>query len=205
MEYKVVIGTTEYTEANIRSANIERPLFDELGIGNACEATIKIVFRQKAEIPIMAQIKPYALINDQWELLGVFYSDERSSTYSGIMTIIGYDSMLKADQVWVPEQSLEFPMTMQQAASVIAASMGIELDERTSLNPNYTIDYPANDYTKRDVLKYMAVANGGNWIITRMDKLLFVPLVGSMPPETYYLITELGEPITFGGDHIILL
>ena len=132
MEYKVVIGTTEYTEANIRSANIERPLFDELGIGNACEAIIKIVFRQKAEIPVMAQIKPYALINDQWEPLGVFYSDERSSTRSGIMTIIGYDSMLKADQVWVPEQSLEFPMTMQQASSVIATSMGIDLDERTS-------------------------------------------------------------------------
>ena len=60
MRYKVVIDNTEYTDADIRSANIERPLFDQLGIGNACEATLKIVFRQKTVIPTMAKMIPYA-------------------------------------------------------------------------------------------------------------------------------------------------
>ena len=204
MKYKVLIDNEEYIDADIRSANIERPLFDQLSIGNACEATLKIVFRKKTVIPTTAKMIPYALVNNQWEQLGVFYLDERSIKPTGIMTVVAYDSMLKADKVWVPEQSLEFPMPMDDAVDIIAELMGITVDPRTNVSHAYTIDYPANDYTLRDVLKFIAVANGGNWTITRNDQLLLVPLVGSMPPETHYLIEENGFAITFGGDRILV-
>lgn len=204
MKYKVVIDTTEYTDADIRSGNIERPLFDELGIGNTCMAMFNLLFTPKSTIPTMAKLVPYALVNDTWEQLGVFYIDERSMNYNGVMTIVAYDSMMKANKVWTPDQSLEFPMTMSNAVNVIAELMGIELDSRTNISSTYTIDYPANDYTLRDVLGFIATANGGNWTITREDKLLFVPLVGSAPPETNYLIDEAGYAITFGGDRILV-
>lgn len=204
MEYKVVIDTTEYTDADIQSGNIERPLFDELGIGNACMAMLKIVFKQKSTIPRMSKIVPKALVDGQWEQLGVFYLDERSVKSTGVMTVVAYDSMLKADKVWVPDQSLEFPMPMDDAVDIIAELMGITADPRTQVGHTYTIDYPANDYTLRDVLKFIAVANGGNWTITRNDQLLLVPLVGSMPDETHYLIEEEGFAITFGGDRILV-
>ena len=204
MKYKVLIDNEEYIDAAIRSANIERPLFDQLSIGNACEATLKIVFRKKTVIPTTAKMIPYALVNNQWEQLGVFYLDERSIKPTGIMTVVAYDSMLKADKVWVPDQSLEFPMPMDDAVDIIAELMGITVDPRTNVSHAYTIDYPANDYTLRDVLKFIAVANGGNWTITRNDQLLLVPLVGSMPPETHYLIEENGFAITFGGDRILV-
>ena len=204
MKYKVLIDNEEYIDADIRSANIERPLFDQLSIGNACEATLKIVFRKKTVIPTTAKMIPYALVNNQWEQLGVFYLDERSIKPTGIMTVVAYDSMLKADKVWVPDQSLEFPMPMDDAVDIIAELMGITVDPRTNVSHAYTIDYPANDYTLRDVLNFIAVANGGNWTITRNDQLLLVPLVGSMPPETHYLIEENGFAITFGGDRILV-
>jgi hypothetical protein len=204
MKYKVLIDNEEYIDADIRSANIERPLFDQISIGNACEATLKIVFRKKTVIPTTAKMIPYALVNNQWEQLGVFYLDERSIKPTGIMTVVAYDSMLKADKVWVPDQSLEFPMPMDDAVDIIAELMGITVDPRTNVSHAYTIDYPANDYTLRDVLKFIAVANGGNWTITRNDQLLLVPLVGSMPPETHYLIEENGFAITFGGDRILV-
>ena len=204
MKYKVLIDNEEYIDADIRSANIERPLFDQLSIGNACEATLKIVFRKKTVIPTTAKMIPYALVNNQWEQLGVFYLDERSIKPTGIMTVVAYDSMLKADKVWVPDQSLEFPMPMDDAVDIIAELMGMTVDPRTNVSHAYTIDYPANDYTLRDVLKFIAVANGGNWTITRNDQLLLVPLVGSMPPETHYLIEENGFAITFGGDRILV-
>ena len=60
MKYKVLIDNEEYIDADIRSANIERPLFDQLSIGNACEATLKIVFRKKTVIPTTAKMIPYA-------------------------------------------------------------------------------------------------------------------------------------------------
>ena len=204
MKYKVLIDNEEYIDADIRSANIERPLFDQLSIGNACEATLKIVFRKKTVIPTTAKMIPYALVNNQWEQLGVFYLDERSIKPTGIMTVVAYDSMLKADKVWAPDQSLEFHMPMDNAVDIIAELMGITVDPRTNVSHAYTIDYPANDYTLRDVLKFIAVANGGNWTITRNDQLLLVPLVGSMPPETHYLIEENGFAITFGGDRILV-
>ena len=123
---------------------------------------------------------------------------------TGVMTIHGYDDMLKAEQVWEPAQSLEFPMPMDDAVNVIAGLMGVTLDPRTQISHTYTIDYPANDYTLRDVLKFIAVSNGGNWTITRNNQLLLVPLVGSTPPETHYLIEENGFAITFGGDRILV-
>lgn len=204
MEYRVVIDTTEYTPADIQSGNIERPLFDEMGVGNACMAMLKIVFKRKSTIPRMSKIVPKAFVDGQLEQLGVFYLDERSVKPTGIMTVIAYDSMLKADKVWVPDQSLEFPMPMDDAVDIIAELMGITVDPRTQVIHTYTIDYPANDYTLRDVLRYIAVANGGNWTITRNDQLLLVPLVGSAPPETHYLIEEEGFAITFGGDRILV-
>ena len=112
--------------------------------------------------------------------------------------------MLKADKIWVPDQSLEFPMSMDDAVDIIAELMGITVDPRTQVSHTYTIDYPANDYTLRDVLKFIAVANGGNWTITRNDQLLLIPLVGSAPPETHYLIEENGDAITFGGIRILV-
>ena len=165
---------------------------------------LKIVFKQKSTIPRMSKIVPQALVDNQWEQLGVFYLDERSVKPTGIMTVIAYDSMLKADKIWVPDQSLEFPMSMDDAVDIIAELMGITVDPRTQVSHTYTIDYPANDYTLRDVLKFIAVANGGNWTITRNDQLLLVPLVGSMPPETNYLIEENGDAITFGGIRILV-
>lgn len=203
MKYKVVIGTTEYTDADIRSGSIERPLFQDLSIGNACEASLKIVFRQKADIPRMAKMVPYAMVGDTWEKLGTFYIDERDRTTTETLTVVAYDSMLKADFEWEPDQSLEFPMPMDDAADVIAGLMGIEVDARSQLSHTYTIDYPANEITVRDVLCYIAAAHGGNWIITRDDKLLLVPLI-SFPEETSYLIEEGGGAILIGGDRILV-
>ena len=167
-------------------------------------AMLKIVFRQKSTIPRMSKIIPQALVDGQWEQLGVFYLDERSVKPTGVMTVVAYDSMLKADKVWVPDQSLEFPMPMDDAVDVIAELMDIAVDPRTQVSHTYTIDYPANDYTHRDALKFIAVANGGDWTITRNHTTVHVPLVGSMPVETHYLVDVEVVAITFGGDRILV-
>lgn len=111
--------------------------------------------------------------------------------------------MRKADVVWDPDQSLNFPMTMPDAVNIFCQLMGVELDSRTVLNSSYTIDYPANDYTIRNELCFIAAAHGGNWIITDAGELLLIPLL-SMPTETNHLITDAGNAITFGGVRILV-
>ena len=69
----------------------------------------------------------------------MYYIDTRSVD-SGLLTIHGYDDMLKAEQIWTPDQSLEFPIPITQAAKIIADIMGVEIDARTMLNSAYTVD-----------------------------------------------------------------
>ncbi len=119
--------------------------------------------------------------------------------------------MYKADQEWKPDQSLNFPLSMPNAAAEFARLMGVELDPRTKLNAAYTIDYPTSDpdsetgsyYTIRQELQWIAAAHLGNWIMTGEDKLLLVPLL-SIPPETNYLVTEYGSAITLGGVKLLV-
>lgn len=205
MEYYVDIAGTEYGMEDIESVTIEQPLFDKLSVGNACSAELTIGFWEKATVPKMAKIIPYARKTsaDAWVKQGEFFTDSRSRSGS-LLTITAYDAMLKSEVVWTPDQELEFPMTMPDAVTEIAALMGVSIDSRTALNSAYTIDYPANDYTLRDVLRFIAAAHGGNWIITNEGALLLVPLFASMPEETHYLVTETGAAITFGGVRILV-
>lgn len=204
-EYQVDVGGVIYGMKDIMSAEIVRPLFDKLSVGNACSAEFDMSFWPKTNPPRMAKIVPYVreVGSSTWTNLGVFYIDERQSTGT-LMDITAFDVMLKAETVWVPSNSLVFPMTMQRAATLIAGYMGTSLDARCSISTSYTIDYPANDYTYRDVLCDIAAAHAGNWVATGDGKLLLVPLFSSMPQETNYLVTETGNAITFGGTRIIV-
>lgn len=210
-QVQVVIAGVTYGEDQIVSLSTTSDLFaeDTMGIGGAVAKEIDLVLRRPGNIPRMAQMIPsYRLVKgtqaSEWIQKGIYYIDTRSvDEVTGVMTIHGYDDMLKAEQVWEPAQSLEFPMTMVQAVNMIAQIMGVALDPRTVLNQSYTIDYPANDYTLRDVLRFIAVANAGNWIITDEGKLRLVSF-GEIPAETNYLVEEGGDAITFGGDRILV-
>lgn len=205
MDYKVEIADTTYYKSDISSAVIKRPLFDRLSVGNACSAELDISIWPISTIPKMAKLVPWVREDDtsSWTKLGDFYIYTREIT-DELMHIVAYDSMMRAEQIWIPDQSLEFPMSMVSAVNTIADIMSIEVDSRTTIDSSYTIDYPANDYTLRDVLGYIAAANSGNWIITASGQLLLVPLFSSTPVEISYLVDEYGNSITFGGVRIIV-
>lgn len=209
-ERKINIAGTDYGEDTIVSLTTTGGLFADgtLSVGSAVSREINLsLWNISKTIPKMAKLIPYYRISNgtqtsEWIQKGVFYIDTRSVD-SGLLTIHGYDDMLKAEQIWTPDQSLEFPMPMTQAANIIADIMGVEIDARTVLNSAYTVDYPANDYTLRDVLRYIAAAHGGNWIMSDAGELWLVGL-NTLPPETNYLCDEDGDWITFGGDRILV-
>lgn len=209
-ERKINIAGTDYGEDTIVSLTTTGGLFADgtLSVGSAVSREINLsLWNISTTIPKMAKLIPYYRISNgtqtsEWIQKGVFYIDTRSVD-SGLLTIHGYDDMLKAEQIWTPDQSLEFPMPMTQAVDVIANIMGVEIDARTVLNSSYTVDYPANDYTLRDVLRFIAAAHGGNWIMSDVGELWLVGL-NDLPTETNYLCDEDGDWITFGGDRILV-
>lgn len=203
-EYQFDIGGTIYgPEAEVEHGG-DSGLFEEFGIGNASCAKLTLSFYAN-DIPKGATIKRYIRLRNgdtvsEWLPKGVFFINRRAED-DGYWTVEAFDAMRKGDVVWTPDQSFAFPMTMPDAVNEFCRIMDVELDNRTVLNSAYTIDYPANDYTVRDELQFIAAAHGGNWIMTDEGKLLLVPL-NSAPPETSYLVTEHGDAITFGGDRI---
>lgn len=205
-EYKFDINGVIYGPEHEVEHSVDTGLYEEFGIGNA--ATAKLTLKLYADnIPRAAAIKRFIRLRNgsqatEWLPKGVFFTNRRSEE-DGQWTVEAFDAMRKAEWIWTPDQSLVFPMTAPNAVAEIARIMQVQIDPRTQLNPAYTIDYPANDYTLRDELRFIAAAHGGNWIVTDEGKLLLVPLL-SAPPETFYLVTEYGDPITFGGDRILV-
>ena len=213
-ELRLVIAGTEYSEADIISCSVSGGLFTNLSIGNAASRQIDVQIVPKGQIPKQARIEVYVRLTDgvqysEWIPKGVyFFATRETDKRTGVMTVLGYDAMLKAEQVWLDNSydTENWPMPVDDAVADICARMGVELDERTVLNPNHPVHYPVDesgDMTMRAVLRRIAVANAGNWRMTDEGKLLLVPLV-SIPAETNYLVTEHGQAITIGGVRILV-
>lgn len=213
-EYKFDIAGTVYGPDVEVTHSVDNGLYEKFGIGNA--ATAKLTLSLFADtIPRAATIKRYIRLRNgeqvsEWLPKGIFYTNRRSEE-DGYWTIEAFDAMRRAERPWEPRQSLVFPLSMPAAVSEFAQIMGVEIDPRTTLNPSYTIDYPASDpdsdngdyYSIRQELQWIAAAHAGNWIVTDEGKLLLVPLL-SIPEETNYLVTEYGDAITFGGVRILV-
>lgn len=206
--YQVSVGSTMYDMNELYSVRIHQPLFDKFSVGNTCSQELEIVFQPGVTPPQMAQITPYYMDPDEgaasFTQIGVYYTDVREVDPYGKTTITAYDSMLKAEQPFNTGGDIgQWPRTMDVVAQQIATAMGITIDPRTSVTP-YQIEYP-NEYTMRDVLGYIAAANGGNWIITAADQLLLVPLFSSMPASNGYLVDgKTGQPFLFGNTRILV-
>ena len=205
-EFKFEINGVEYGPEDEVTHTYSSGIFEDFGIGNAYVASLTInLFADN--IPRAATIKRYVRLRNgdqvsEWIPKGTFFTNRRIED-DGYWTIEAYDAMRKAEVVWTPDQSLEFPMSMPDAAAEFSKILGVPLDERTALNPSYTIDYPANDYTIRNELCFIAAAHAGNWIVTDAYTLYLVPLL-SAPSETNYLVDGYGYAITFGGDRILV-
>lgn len=208
-EYGFDINGVWYGPEQEVSHSVNSGLYEKFGFGNATIASLTLsLFADN--IPRGATIKRFVRLRNggqasEWLPKGIFFINRRSED-DGRWTVEAFDSMRKADVVWVPREDLEFPeegLPMTDAVIEFARIMDVKIDPRTKLNAAYTIDYPANDYTIRDELRFIAAAHAGNWVITDVGKLLLVPLM-SEPEETNYLVTEHGDAITFGGVRILV-
>lgn len=213
-EYQFDVAGTIYGPEAEASHKVDHGLYDKFGIGNAATAQLTLSLFAES-IPRAACIKRYIRLRNgeqasEWLPKGVFYVNHRSEE-DGLWTVEAFDAMRKAEQPWVPDQDMVFPMPMPEAVRIFARLMGVEIDPRTQLNPAYTIDHPASDqgsetgeyYSIRQELQWIAAAHGGNFIMSDKGKLWLVPLL-SAPPETNCLVTEHGDAIVLGGVRLLV-
>ena len=216
VETKLSIAGVGYSQADIvkNSLRVYGGLYSTFGIGNCSARQIEFEIIPKGDIPRQAEIKVYARLVSgeqvsEWIPKGVFYfATRKTDRKTGVLSVHGYDAMLKAEETWLDSSydTETWPMPAATAVADIATRMGVAVDSRTVLDEAFPVQYPVDDdgdMTMREALGRIAVANAGNWIITDEGKLLLVGL-NSMPTETHYLITETGSAITFGGVRILV-
>lgn len=216
VEAKLKIAGIEYGEDKIvrKSLMVYGGLYSTFGIGNCCARQIDFKIYPQGTIPRQAKIEVYMRLRldeqaSEWIPKGVFFfSTRKTDRITGVLSVHGYDAMLKAEETWLDSSydAETWPMPAETAVNDIAARMGVAVDSRTQLDAAFPVQYPVDsegDMTMREALSRIAVANAGNWIITDEGKLLLVGL-NSMPKETNHLVTETGSAITFGGVRILV-
>ena len=205
-EYAFEISGVWYGSDHEVEHSADGALFEDFGIGNAYIASLALGLYAN-DVPKGAEIRRYVrLVNgdivSEWLPKGVFFAKERKE--DGVFwNVSAMDAMRKADIVWKPDQSLVFPLPMRAAVNEFCRIMGVELDDRSVISEEYTIDYPANDYTIRNELEFIAAAHGGNFIMSEVGKLRMLPLI-SAPKETNHLVNERGAAILIGGAAILV-
>lgn len=208
-QYAFDINGVRYYEDSEISHRVTYEMYSEFGIGGTGGATLTLT-NFGVTIPESAEIRRYVrLVNgpttSEWLSKGVFFVSSRDVDGKR-KTVVAYDAMRKSDKVWKPDENLSFPLSMSDAVAEFARLMGVDVDPRTVLG-DFTMDYPGNEYTIRQMLQFVAAAHGGNFIITDEGKLMLVPLVSApvyVPEETSVLVTEDGYAITFGGVRIVV-
>ena len=209
-EVRAVIGGVTYNIDKIFSITQTRNIFSSNNpmIGCCCSSVLDIEIIPTSPVPRMAPIVVTTRLksadgtqHSEWIDAGTYYVDTRSKERDGLtMHFTAYDSMLKADQPYLPNSEIdEWPADENDVVDEIAALMGVTVDERTVL-AGYDVDYPAQDWTMREVLGWIAAANCGNWIITPQNELYLVPL----NTDTSYLGASSSSAILFGDSLIIL-
>lgn len=215
VETKLNINGVDYGEDMLISIQTTPTLFADVpSVGNCTSAEIYVVMSTPSElIPTMAEMKPYVrLVGESlvsgWLQKGVYYIDTREQTdyeiTTPILSIHGYDAMLKAEALYPVDDPSNYPMVDTDVVDTIAEAMGVEVDPRTYeiMTDEYQINLPAT-YSMREVLGNIASMYAGNFCISPLGKLRLVGLT-DIGMEINYLGDENGNVIIFGTDRILV-
>lgn len=175
MSLKAIIGGVEYPNpaSKLTECRTYGAFFDsKFTIGAAVSRQIDLSILNPMEIHGGAEIKLYEGDEPQ----GVYYIGTRPTDNKDVLSIHGYDAMLKADTSWLTDDydNVVFPVSEDDALNDICSRMGVSRAPGMALNNEYPIDYPVGEYgdlTMLEVLRGIAGANAGCFFINLNGEL----------------------------------
>ena len=208
LEARAIIAGVEYTDISAPVIN-RALMQGGLSIGNAVSATCSFSVRNPSAIPKSAEVIVQKRLTNgtqtsEWLTSGTFYvSHRRRDPVTGTLELECYDALLKANadmpalMPWTTKSgepmrtasgellyfSAHYPRTMAAVMDDIALMLGgaIRIDPATQIETGaaYTIDEMQRGARIVDVLRKIAAANGGNWIMTPENTLKLVPVISA--------------------------
>ena len=235
-EVRFTINGVTYGHDRIVSARKLRRGMETLSIGEACAASLELSFFPQGYIPpaaeILCEVRLRENVKDiylkdehgnliatddgfliaarysrksEWIKRGKFYIDTRNlNETTGVMTITAYDKMLYAEAPYI-DQKGTYPMPAKDAVAFIAAELGVEVDPRNQIYAG-KIDNPTHVYNMREVLRFIAAASGGNFIISDEGKLRLAPVsppAEDAPVQHCSKLLSIGDTVTITGVRLL--
>lgn len=209
MELKAVIGGLIYSR--LISCKAYPAAFDSLAIGQAASAELSLSFVPLGPVPKAAKIQLSARLTDgsvstAWVPQGTYYIDHRDRDMElGVLSVTAFDRMIFAEEQYFSSGTITgtWPRSAPSVVSDICTRLGIPLDSRSQIDSALMVTAPVN-LTMRDVLRNIAAAHGGNFIVTTENKLRLLPLEDL--PDLTLLGDELGNYVgdEFGNRILII-
>lgn len=197
-EIEVLQGNRTYGLGDLFELKISPKLFDGSGpsIGNTyssvCDMTLKetsVNWPRMAAFTVRMRLSSAdGETKSEWLSMGTYYTDERShDEAAGKLHITAYDGMLLTEQYWTdaiaPEDRPEsWPITCKAWTDLMEDAGLIEIDSRSVIDETIPMIGLNTASTVRDVLKTIAAAHGGNWVMTFENKLRLVSFVNADIP-----------------------
>ena len=158
----------------------------QVGCAIASEIDLSML-KPVTNIPRMSKIRVYVRAcnetqTSEWLPKGVFFIDTRSTDKAtNVLTIHGYDSMLKTEQIYAGA-TVWTSKPMRTVVGEIASAISVSIDARTQTLmqtlPNYNVSYN-NTLTMRQYLEAIGAAWGGSWVFSDKGELRLVRYVDS--------------------------
>ena len=205
-EYRYLIAGRYFGPDQVVSAEASAASMSKAAeIGKCMSKELHLTLREPGAIPRMAQIHAQVRLNDgtrqsEWLDKGTYFVDTRARDTFDTLTLNAFDPMLKAEQPYLELSALsQWPSPDSDVVDEIADLIGVTVDSRTVL-AGYDVPIPEQDWTMREVLGWIAAANGGNWVITGANELRLISFGGI----TSLLGTDSGHALLLGDSLIVL-
>lgn len=195
-EHQVTINGVTYGMDAIVKLCTPGQLFDTSGpgIGSAVSREMELEFMPRGTIPAAAKCVVKTRIGaideatgfEQWSTwipMGEFYIDSRAYDETGeVMKVHCYDAMLKTEYVYLDkhmdsDSGASWPKQAREVYQNISADIGVtgSADVIQAIPASWVMPYPGNK-TARDLLREIAVALGGNFVVNDSGLLACVRL-----------------------------
>lgn len=181
-------GNLSCTIENLVSGTLIDGLYQDLSIGNAVARQLNLTMwgvTLDPASPIVLSVKKIAADGTETTVAkGTYFIDTlNKSPYSEYLDVVAFDAMLKTEVAyektggWVPKTDW---VVVQEIATQIGVSIESATATYFAAHAINITDAPAvgiNGVTDREMLSYIGVMHGGNWIINDANKLVFVPII----------------------------
>ena len=213
VEYKLQIAGVDYDASHLQGIpTIKQALLEKPLLGRVCSAelTAEIIPIDGVTIPRAASCwafcrltSPNGDIVTDWIPKGRYYIKTRDGTST--ITLTMSDEMLKSGRTYLDKTSLDWPAAQKDIVADIARIMDVEVDERTAINEGeaYTVENIDGDALMSEVLSWVGICNGGNWVMSDSGKLRLIPIASPKPNDAaqnigkaYKIFADIGSDRT---------